>query len=138
MKGTATRCSYPTSDFFVLKYLKIATIFTLLVDTCALHLFPPPTLKTNSLNIIALFPQFPAQFFQNSLISYGRSADIKQERREMFSLFRTQHLPVSPLSHPSLGVSLCIMNPQKKNFIKEFVQEKNASIVKDTKNAYHR
>ena len=41
------------------------------------------------------------------------------------------------LSHPSLGVSLCIMNLQNKNFIKEFVQEKNASRVKDTKNAYH-
>lgn len=46
-------------------YLKIATIFTLLVDTCALHLPSPTThtLKTKSLNIIALFPQFPPQFF---------------------------------------------------------------------------
>ena len=56
----------------------------------------------------------------------------KKERKCLVSSERS-----TCLSHPSLDVSLCITNLQNKNSTEEFVQEKDASIGKDTKSAYH-
>lgn len=108
--------------------LKTATIFTLLVDICVLPLFPLE--RASSLRLKALFLHMPPQSFQNSLISCVSSANIYKEERH----FQSPEYSIC-LSHTSSGLWFWIMSLQNQNFIKEFDQAEDRSVVKVTRNA---
>lgn len=81
--------------------------------------------KINSLNLKALFPQFPPQSSQNSLISFVSGAEISKERRD--SLSGMQHLPCS---HFFGSLSLCHEPAESEINTRVF------SVVTDTRTAF--